>query len=239
MGLIEDNEPRSTPARQRPLSVRRRVGGAVLTLIILNTAIELALSLSDAGIGLPRGLRALAFHFGAFSPSLLSGAPPAFALQPETMFISYAFLHGGLAHLALNMLALYLFGSVIVDRVGTPRFLVAYTISAIAGAAGFALLGNGITPMVGASGALFGLLGVWCCWDFMDKRFYRANTWEIVRPLLYLLLYNLAFMALLQGQLAWEAHLGGFIAGWVLALCWGRPVYRRVHTRATPPGDDC
>ncbi|MCR9089386.1 MAG: rhomboid family intramembrane serine protease [Rhodobacteraceae bacterium] len=239
MGLTEENEARSSPVRQRPVGVRRRVGGAVLALIVVNTAIELALSLSDAGLGLPRGLRVIAFHFGAFSPSLLTGAPPAFGLQPETMFISYAFLHGGLAHLALNMLALYLFGAAIVDRIGTTRFLIAYAVSAVFGAVGFALLGNGITPMVGASGALFGLLGVWSCWDFMDKRFYRANMWEIVRPLLYLLLYNLAFMALLQGQLAWEAHLGGFIAGWVLALCWGRPIYRRLHTRSPASRDDC
>lgn len=232
MPLTDQNENRPAASRSRALTgVRPGVAPVVLALVILNTVIELALTLSDAGIGLPRGLRAVAFHLGAFDPALLDGARPIFALQPVTMFASYAFLHAGLAHLGLNMLALYFFGTAIVDRIGTWRFLAAYAVSAVGGAIAFAWLGDGITPMVGASGALFGLLGVWCCWDVMDKRHYGAPIWEIIRPLLYLLLYNLAFMVLLQGQLAWEAHLGGFIAGWVLALFWGRPVYRRINSR--------
>lgn len=229
-GTASTNKTRARRYRQPYLGPR--VPAVVGVLIAINVGIELTLSLADAGVWFGPWLRQICFLGGAFYPGILEGTPPLFPLQPVTMFVTYAFLHGGIGHLALNMLALYLFGNAIIRRVGTARFLIAYALSAFGGAVGFVLLGDGVTPMVGASGALFGLLGVWSCWDFLDKRFYRARLWETVSPLFYLLLYNLAFMVLLSGQLAWEAHLGGFVTGWVIALYWGRPIYRRVSSRS-------
>lgn len=82
-------------------------------------------------------------------------------------------------------------------------------------------------PAVGASGALFGLLGIWICWGYLDRRHYGEGMSEIIRALSILLIYNVAFWFLLGGRLAWETHLGGFVTGWVIALYWGRQVYRR------------
>lgn len=232
MGLIEHDGDRVRPTSERlNTDVSGRVSRTLIGLLAVNILIELGLSLADAGYWMSPDLRPIVFYLGAFSPGHLHGMPDAFPGQTYTMFVTYAFLHGGLIHLALNMLALFLFGRAIIERVGTRRFVLAYAISILGGAVAFALLGNGITPMVGASGALFGLLGVWSCWDYLDKRFYRASWWETARPLVYLLLYNLAFMLLLQGKLAWEAHLGGFVTGWILALFWGRPIYRRIRAR--------
>src|SRR5438876_1215978 len=72
--------------------------------------------------------------------------------------ITAAFLHYGPFHLLLNMLALWWFGSLLEQRIGSGRFLLLYLVSGLAGSAG-ALLWSPLVPTVGASGAIFGILG--------------------------------------------------------------------------------
>ncbi|MCA8879965.1 MAG: rhomboid family intramembrane serine protease [Rhodobacteraceae bacterium] len=204
---------------------------SVLALILVNALIEFALMASDAGLlGIPH-LRATAYRYGAFWLTLLHGGPPMFPAQPATMFLTYAFLHGGLIHMAVNMLALFSFGTVIVRRLGQKRFLIAYLLCAIGGGVGFALLSPSPVPMVGASGALFGLLGIWLCWDYLDRRRYGDPLWVTGRALLFLVLYNLVFWVLLSGNLAWETHLGGFVTGWILAVFWSNNILAQSRRR--------
>ena len=212
---------------------------SVLGLIALNAAVELVLWASDAGLIAPN-LRNMAYRYGAFWLSMLHGAVPMYSVQAEAMFVTYAFLHGGPVHLIVNMLALASFGVVIVQRIGQKRFLLAYLVCAIGGGLGFALLSDNRMPMVGASGALFGLLGIWVCWDYLDRRHYGDPLWVTGRALVFLIAYNLVFWVLLSGNLAWETHLGGFLAGWLLAIWWGRGVLPesrvRRFGRPVPPG---
>jgi len=190
-------------------------------------AIELILAAADRGlIGQPYW-RLMAYNFGAFWQPTLTGRPPLYPLQQEAMFVTYAFLHGGLLHLAVNMLALWSFGLAIIRRVGERRFILAYLLTALGGSAGFALLSSSPAPMVGASGSLFGLLGLWICWDYLDRKHFGEPIWRTYRALIYLVIYNLVFWFVLHGRLAWETHLGGFLAGWILGLYWGRGVYLR------------
>lgn len=195
---------------------------SVLMLILANSVVELTLVASDPHFSGTSRLRILAYDTGAFWAPLLHGMRPIFPAQPFTMFITYAFLHAGLLHLTVNMIALFSFGEAIVRRIGQKRFLLAYFVSVLGGAIGFGLLSNSQSPMVGASGALFGLLGVWISWDYLDRRHHGEPLWAIARTLVFLVLYNLVFWFMLSGQLAWETHLGGFVAGWLLALYWGR-----------------
>ncbi|WP_171060492.1 rhomboid family intramembrane serine protease [Poseidonocella sp. HB161398] len=207
---------------------------AVLLLIIVNCAVEAVLAAADFRLVGSPYWRSLAYDYGAFFAPLLRDWTPNFALQPVTMFVSYAFLHAGWLHLVVNMLALSSFGSEIERQAGTAKFLAAYLITAIGGAACYGLLSDSPTPMVGASGALFGLLGVWICWGYQERRHYGEGMREIWRALLILVAYNVVFYLLLHGQLAWETHLGGFVAGWALALVWGRPIYRRKRRGPAP-----
>ncbi|WP_193139897.1 MULTISPECIES: rhomboid family intramembrane serine protease [unclassified Meridianimarinicoccus] len=197
---------------------------SLLAIMVLTILIEAALTAGDHNLILGTATRGFAYLLGAFHNSLLHGAREVFPGQSVSMFITYAFIHGGPVHLIVNMVALASFGMVIVQRIGQKRFLVAYLLCAIGGAAGFGLLSNSPAPMVGASGALFGLVGIWVCWDYLDRRHYGDPLWVTLRALVFLVLYNLVFFLLLHGSLAWETHLGGFVTGWLLAIYWGRRV---------------
>lgn len=183
------------------------VQGAVLgALVLLNTAIELALLAADHGLWAWPGLRGLVYDYGAFMPWLLHGAPGLFPGQAAAMFVTHGFLHAGLAHLLGNMIALASLGRWIIARLGLQAFLAIYFAAMLAGAAAFALWPSGQGPMVGASGAIFGLAGAMAA--------LRTN--RLLRIATELALLNLALWLLTGGLLAWQAHLGGFLAGFTL-----------------------
>lgn len=180
--------------------------------------IEACLMLSSLDmVGLPR-LRRLAYEYGGFWPGLLGNWQPNYSSQPYAMFITYSFLHGGWLHLAANMVTLWSMGRPVVDRVGQRGFALLYAGSCLGGGVGFALLAPDLRPMVGASGALFGVIGGFLAWSYVDRYTYDEKTWPIARAILLLVGLNAIMWWAMQGQLAWQAHLGGFIAGWILAL---------------------
>lgn len=187
----------------------------VLTLILV--AIEALLQLSDAG--LPGVSRQWAFTYGAFWKPLVTGeVQPVFAAQPVTMFLSHAFLHGSAVHVAMNSVVLLSVGKLVVTFCGQARMLALFAITAIAGGAGFALLGpNATVPMIGASGAVFGFMAAWKRWEFDALRRTGRSTAPVFKFIGTLAILNLVLQFGLGGTLAWEAHLGGALAGWVIA----------------------
>jgi membrane associated rhomboid family serine protease len=146
------------------------------------------------------------------------------------MFVTYGFLHGGVLHLAVNMITLWSLGRVVVERVGPRGFALLYIAALLGGGAGFALLTATLAPMVGASGALFGLAGGLLAWLYVDRFTLRQALWPVARAAALLLAINVVMWWALDGQLAWETHLGGFIAGWIVALL--------IDPRPRPPEAD-
>lgn len=209
----------------------RDIPQSVIWIVVACVLVELALLAADLGFWAQPGLRSVAYAFGAFWIALLEQGQPLFPGQPVTMFATYAFLHGGPVHMVVNMIALISFGTAIVNRIGQRRFLVVYAISSLGGSVGFGLFSSSTAPMVGASGALFGLLGTWVCWDYLDRRHHGDPLWVTLRAVVFLVAYNLVFWLLLHGQLAWETHFGGFVAGWLLAIFWGRSVLDQSRRR--------
>lgn len=195
-----------------------RAERGLAALILLCTAIEMALWLADHGIVGPPRLRQLAYDYGGFWPGLLSGWKPNYALQPWAMFLTYGFLHGGALHLIVNMITLWSLGRGAIDRVGGRGFGWLYLASLLGGAAGFGLLAPDLRPMVGASGALFGLVGGLLAWTYVDRYTLRERMWPIARAILMLIGLNVVLWWAMDGQLAWQTHLGGFVAGWIAAL---------------------
>jgi membrane associated rhomboid family serine protease len=210
-----------------PLPSHRIFGlPAVLAILLLACVIpELVLQGADLGLWGSARWRPLAYQNGAFWAGLLRGWTPNYAAQPATMFATYGFLHAGALHMVVNMMTLISLGLPIVARIGQRRFALLYAVSLLGGGIGFALLTASRQPMVGASGALFGLVGAWIVWGMMQA--WRASTGSLGRlrvlgrdllwPATILVLLNLAMLWISGGLLAWETHLGGFVAGALLA----------------------
>lgn len=206
--------------REPPLRPERRPGRWLIwSLIGICALIEGVLTLGDQGfLGMGR-LRQTVVEYGAFWPGVLRGGwQPNYPGQVWAMFVTYGFLHGGMVHMATNMLTLWSLGPLVAERIGARGLAVLYAGSILGGAGGFGLLAASYNPMVGASGALFGLAGGLLAWDYVDRFTLRVRLWPVARMALLLIAMNLALWWALDGQLAWETHLGGFVAGWVLAL---------------------
>ena len=200
----------------------RRPDPVTLTVLILCAAVEAVLQLADAGlIGTPR-LRFVAYTYGGFWPGLLDNWQPNYPGQPVTMFLTYSILHGGLVHFAVNMVTLLSLGAAVWERAGSARYAVVYVVSILGGAAVFALLAQGYRPMVGASGALFGLVGALVAWETLDRRALRLSLRPVLRVVAFLVVMNLVLWWAMDGLLAWQTHLGGFLAGAVAAALLGQ-----------------
>lgn len=190
---------------------------AVIWVVGLTCLAEVVLTLAEAaGLGGLALRRTFLLH-GAFWNGLLSGWEPMYPLQRELMFVTYALLHGGLLHLIGNMVAVLALGGIAVARIGQKGFLLLYAISAIGGGVGFALLSNSESPMVGASGAVFGLIGAWKFWEWQMRQRLGSPMRPLFQFMLGLVFLNLVLWLALSGLLAWEAHLGGFVAGVLFA----------------------
>ncbi|MEJ5225327.1 MAG: rhomboid family intramembrane serine protease [Anaerolineales bacterium] len=195
----------------------------------------------------------------------LSGAGPwqerlisAFALIPRRLVLDWSnpfeyatiftsmFMHGGWAHLISNMLALYIFGDNVEDRMGSGRYLVFYLLSGTAAALAHVFF-NPLSPLptVGASGAISGVLAAYLLF-FPTARVITLIPlfflpWFVEIPAIIYLgmwfvsqLFNgmFAVVAGIQalGGVAWWAHIGGFVAGFILAPLFARRrVIRRVY----------
>lgn len=193
-------------------------------LIILPTCclIEAVLLLSDLNWISRLDLRLIATDFGAFWPGLLFGESSLFFGQAVTMFASYGLLHGGPLHLAVNMLTLTFLTDPVLNRVGAKGFFLIYGIGTVAAAVGFALLSGSGAPMVGASGALFGLVGAILIWEYYDLKHEGVSRAPVIRVLAMITGLNVVLWYLSSGSLAWEAHLGGAIGGALTGLWIGK-----------------
>lgn len=209
------------PAR-RGADPFRPLPRSLVALAVVIAGIELVLELSDRGLLADPGLRSRVYMVGAFWSGLLHGARPVFDLQPWTMFLTHAFLHGGFLHMAMNLAVLLGLGRFTADRYGDWTVLPSFLVSAAAGGLAFGLLTGDPTPMVGASGAVFGFIGIWTVWDWRRLVRAGASVRPVVTRVLALAAMNAIFFFGLSGMLAWQAHLGGFLAGVLLGMWFER-----------------
>lgn len=199
---------------------------AAITVICV--AVELLLSAGDWGLLGSARLRLLVYEYFAFWPGLLGGWQPNYAAQPWLMFVTYGFLHGGPVHLTFNMVTLWSLGPPIANRCTAMGLAAIYVGSMLAGALAYAFLAVARQPMVGASGALFGLAGAILALLWQDRARNKDIRKRVIRAMLFLIGLNAAMWWSLGGHLAWQTHLGGFIAGWLLAGPFDRWAERRL-----------
>ncbi|MGW2819999.1 rhomboid family intramembrane serine protease [Streptomyces sp. NPDC001443] len=115
------------------------------------------------------------------------------------------FLHGGYVHILFNMLSLWWIGGPLEAALGRVRYLALYFVSGLAGSAFCYLIAAPNQPSLGASGAIYGLFGA------MVVLMRRLNY--DMRPMIALLVINLLFTFGPGMNIAWQAHLGGLVAG--------------------------
>lgn len=204
--------------------MRRGAPGAVWILAALFIAIELLLFASDSGL-VRRGLRGWAYdHFGFFAvvfKAIQSGQslPPGAYLT----FLTHAFLHGGFLHLLMNSAIFLALGAHLGRAVGATATLLLFFGSVVAGAIGFGLLtsqAQQFIPMVGASGGIFGMLGAMKRWEWQHIRRHDLPQRRFWTTVVVFVGINVALSlgaSFGGGGVAWEAHLGGFVAGWLAA----------------------
>ncbi|WP_105032233.1 rhomboid family intramembrane serine protease [Arthrobacter ruber] len=187
----------SVPAR------RNAFGGAVRgdTPVVTYTLIGLCVVVYLLQLVVPGIIRSF-----AYAPVYTAGAGGVIPAEPWRM-LTAAFLHSpsSFLHIAFNMYALYILGKVLEPAMGRARFLALYLISALGGSIGVLLLSdNPLQPVVGASGAVFGLFGAL----FIVQRKRGGD----VRQIVVLIAIN-AVIGFVVAGIAWQAHLGGLIAG--------------------------
>jgi rhomboid family protein len=194
-----------------------------LLLIGANVAVFLyELSLS------PRALERFVLGFGAIPAAILSGdrVLPDGSFVPWMTLLTSMFLHGGIMHLVGNMLYLWIFGDNVEERMGPVRFLTFYLLCGIAAALIQILVRPSSTaPLVGASGAIAGILGAYALL-FPGARvqtlvflFIFVRIIEIPALLLlgvWFLMQVLSAPASQGAGVAFFAHIGGFLTGMLL-----------------------
>ena len=216
------------PSRSTPFVTLGLIGLNVLVFLY-----QVSLQLTGDGRA-ARVAEAFVLEFGAV-PCRLSGAcasPDSFP-HPLLTVVTAMFLHGGLLHVGGNMLYLWIFGDNVEDTLGHGRFLLFYLLSGAAAAAAQTAAGPASpVPMIGASGAVSGVLGAYLI------LFPRATILTLVTFVFFIRLVHVPAMVVLgfwivvqlfnglgsfhtpggEGGVAWFAHIGGFLAGIGLLL---------------------
>ncbi|MEM9059866.1 MAG: rhomboid family intramembrane serine protease [Pseudomonadota bacterium] len=195
--------------------------GVVWALTGVFIAFELAFALANAGVLPIADLRWQIYLKLAFFDLYFEGVRDGQAVPWWfwTSFLSYSVIHGGLLHLAMNGVFFVAVGGMVAKVIGATKFLILFAVTAVGGALVFGLLANSQGPMVGASGALFGLIGALKAWEWRYIRLTGASADRFWRTIIALAAMNLLLAVAFpgEGSLAWEAHLGGFLAGFLIA----------------------
>jgi len=173
--------------------------GALVTrvLIAANVLVYVITASQGAGLNSPGG--------SLFTKWILYG--PAVANGDWWRLLTCSFLHANLLHIAFNMYFLWFVGTAVEQALGRGRFLLIYGVSGLAGSAG-ALLADPTQPTVGASGAIFGILGAALILE-------RQRNFVLGGQALGLIVINL-ILSFALSNISYGGHIGGLVGG---ALC--------------------
>jgi len=198
----------------------RRFPFLTIALIFANTLIFLF------QIFYPGDSRNIVYSYGAI-PSFLLSFREVQPIHPFATIFTSMFMHGNLLHIGTNMLFLWIFGNNIEDKLGYVKFIIFYLMCGITAAYSHALTSPGsMTPMIGASGAVSGILGAYIL------LFPRARVHTLIFLGFFIQVVRLPAVLVIgfwiviqfingmisqgsatQGGVAWFAHIGGFVIG--------------------------
>jgi len=193
-------------------------------------------------IGTPVGMQRIVYSYGAVPHFILTfkGGQP---IHPFLTIFTSMFMHGGILHIGINMLYLWIFGNNIEDRLGHMRFLIFYLLCGVSATYTHAITApDSMIPMVGASGAVSGILGAYLL------LFPRARVYTLIFLGFFIQVVRLpAFFVIglwvaiqfingilskgivAHGGVAWFAHIGGFLFGLLLVKVFIKKRKRTVY----------
>jgi len=209
--------PPTSPARTVRVA-RRRLSAheapATMILIAINVIVYVATVVKGVGLNDPQGSL---YYKGALfvSNSFLPGQ--GLAYDEWWRVVTATFLHASLLHLGMNMLVLYMLGTVVEQSLGTGRFMMVYVAAGIAGSAGATLLSPN-APTVGASGAIYGIMGSLLVLEYLATGSFAGQAMGFI-------VINLAITFAIPG-ISIGGHLGGLVGGIVAT-------YALVRTRSS------
>jgi rhomboid protease GluP len=201
-----------------------------VTFGLIAACVTVYVAIAGQGYGYP-----LNFGLVTQPPAVLAqGAlvPAAVAGGQVWLLLSSMFLHSGFIHLALNMLSLYFLGSFVEQAFGKSRFLALYLCSGLAGGIAYLYFGAFEVPAVGASGAIFGLLGGVFGYSVRRGTFSWQNP--LIRQLLILTALNL-YIGFSVPNISNTAHIGGLVGGAAFGWLTAPTVYSGKPLRAATP----
>jgi membrane associated rhomboid family serine protease len=187
-----------------------------IVLVVINVAVFLASGVNGLGDRLaliPRGVCLDALNSNSYYPGVLEAACTAagnnwvagVATGAWWQVVTSVFTHLQIVHLGLNMVSLIVIGPPLERVLGRARFLAVYGISGLAGSAIVLWLTHPESSTVGASGAIFGLMGALLLMSYKARGNYQQ--------VLLIIGLNVAYTVLNMGSISWQGHLGGFIGG--------------------------
>lgn len=206
---------RAATTKLKPKPIRRAPGIALATgnapitkaLIAINVLIYLIGASQGGGLSDPGSSinqpGSLYRHMVLFGPYVPHGG--------WYRLVTAMFLHENLLHIGFNMYALWVIGRLVEQYLGTTRYIGLYFVSGLAGSAG-ALLQTPITPVLGASGAIFGILGAMMILEYQ-------MTGRLAGQALTLVVINLVLSFVIPG-ISWGGHVGGLIGGILIMLAY-------------------
>lgn len=209
------------PSAQRTLrQAKGRVKGldapATMILVAINVIVYLITVVQGSGLNNPGGK---IFQDGALVGALIDVNGDWYRL------VSAMFLHGSVIHLAFNMLALYWLGTIVEEALGVWRFLLIYFAAGIAGSAGALVLSTPFQPTVGASGAIYGIMGALLILEYLSTGSFAGQAMGLI-------VLNL-LITISVPNISLGGHLGGLIAG--VAATFALMRFRHRRHRAIGP----
>ena len=181
--------------------------------------IEMLAQLGDRGLLAGFDLRTWLISYGAFWDFLF---PPGavdqalFPGQSYSMLLTHALLHAGTIHVLMNAVIFIALGKTLAVYFGLRLVMLTMLLGAVSSGVAFGLLESTAAPMVGASGVVFAFIGLWLQASRSElKRLGRPGR-SAVSVMMSLIVIHVLLHVFMGGQIAWQAHLGGFVAGYFL-----------------------
>jgi membrane associated rhomboid family serine protease len=200
---------RRSATRLKPRPVRRAPGLALASgqapvtraLIAINVAIYLITVSQGGGLNAPGG--SLFYKWILYGPEVEHGG--------WYRLVTAMFLHASIIHIGFNMFALWVIGRPVEQYLGRARYLGLYFVSGLAGSAG-GLVQAPHSPILGASGAIFGILGAMLIieWQITGRLAGNAMTWIVINLVISFAIPNIS----------WGGHVGGLIGGIIITLAY-------------------